>query len=113
MSVRSWGAGGRWSRSGAVPVLTGPVGELSVRYDKVLGRWVALHLDEHRAAIVLRTAPAPTGPWTAGMVVADGADHPGLYGGFLHPDSATLRFTMSRWDPYHVLLMECPEVVDG
>jgi hypothetical protein len=60
---------------------------------------------------VLRTAPGPTGPWTAGRVVADGADHPGLYGGFLHPDSAdsaVLRFTMSRWDPYHVLLMACP-----
>jgi len=59
------------------------------------------------------TAPAPTGPWTTGEVVADGAEHPGLYGGFLHPDSSVPWFTMSRWDPYHVLLMECREVVDG
>lgn len=108
--------GTRWSPSpsAAIPVLAGPVGELSVQYNTVLGRWVALHLDEHRAAIVLRTAPAPTGPWTSGRVIADGAEHPGLYGGYLHPDSAgsaTLRFTMSRWDPYHVLLMELP--LDG
>lgn len=108
------GAGWSPSAADAAPVMAGPVGELSVQYNEVLGRWVAMHLDEHRAAIVVRTAPAPVGPWTAGAVVADGADHPGLYGGFLHPDNgAVLRFTMSRWDPYHVLLMECREVVDG
>lgn len=101
--------GTRWSRSpsAAAPVMAGPVGELSVQYNDVLGQWVAMHLDEHRAAIVLRTAPEPTGPWTAGRVVADGAEFPGLYGGFLHPDNGSvLRFTMSRWDPYHVVLME-------
>jgi hypothetical protein len=93
----------------AVPVMSGPVGELSVQYNTVTRQWVALHLDEHRAAIVLRTAPAPTGPWTAGQAVADGVQHPGLYGAFLHPDSAgssVLHFAMSRWDPYHVRLME-------
>jgi hypothetical protein len=105
------GTGWSPSAADAVPVMAGPVGELSVQYNNALSQWVALHLDEHRRAIVLRTAPLPTGPWTTGQVVADGAEFPGLYGGFLHPDSANspvLRFTMSRWDPYHVLLMELP-----
>lgn len=95
----------------AAPVLAGPVGELSVQYNTVTRQWVALHLDEHRAAIVLRTAPEPTGPWTVGEVVVSGAEHPGLYGAFLHPDSAdsaVLHFAMSCWDPYHVQLMELP-----
>jgi len=111
-----WTASG-WRRGAldrAIPVMTGQVGELSVQYNSVLGRWVALHLDESRAGIVLRTAPDPTGPWTGGRVVVDGADHPGLYGAFLHPDSATspvLHFAMSRWDPYHVELVRLPLAV--
>jgi hypothetical protein len=106
--------GGGWepgAAARAVPVLPGPVGELSVQYNTVTRQWVALHLDELRAAIVLRTAPRPTGPWSVGEVVVSGAQHPGLYGAFLHPDSAdssVLHFAMSRWDPYHVQLMELP-----
>lgn len=95
----------------AVPVMNGPVGELSVQYNTVTRQWIALYLDEHRAAIVLRTAPAPTGPWTDGQIVAAGTQHPGLYGAFLHPNSANssvVHFAMSRWDPYHVRLMELP-----
>ncbi|WP_245848795.1 DUF4185 domain-containing protein [Lentzea kentuckyensis] len=105
-----WTATG-W-RTGAVddslPVISGPVGELSVIYNSHLGRWVALHLDLGRRAIVLRTATAPTGPWTGGQVVAHDNDYPGLYGSYLHPDSANgpeLYFAMSQWTPYHVRLM--------
>jgi hypothetical protein len=104
--------GGRWeagTAARAVPVMAGPVGELSVQYNTVSRQWFALHLDELRAAIVLRTAPRPAGPWTVGEVVAAGTQHPGLYGAFLHPDSANrsvLYFAMSRWDPYHVQLMK-------
>ncbi|MEU3625196.1 hypothetical protein BS329_41490 [Amycolatopsis coloradensis] len=102
-----WTATGwRPDSSAAVPVLAGQTGEPSVQYNDFLGRWIALHLDESRYAIVLRTAPAPTGPWTGGQVVAAGTDHPGLYGAFLHPASnADLYFAMSEWDPYHVRLM--------
>ncbi|MET9429685.1 DUF4185 domain-containing protein [Streptomyces sp. NPDC003036] len=110
-----WTAAG-WrvgAQADAVPVMRGPVGELSVQYNTHLGAWLALHLDESSAAIVARTAPHPTGPWSEGRVVVDGRDHPGLYGGFLHPATtgAEVYFTMSRWDPYHVLLMRLP--VDG
>jgi len=111
-AYRYWtGAGWEAAADRAAPVMNGPVGELSVQYNTVTRQWVALYLDEHRAAIVLRTAPSPTGPWTGGQVVVDGARHPGLYGGFLHPDSAhspELHFAMSEWDPYHVQLMALP-----
>ncbi|MFI6100259.1 DUF4185 domain-containing protein [Lentzea sp. NPDC051213] len=104
-----WTASG-WSPVGdPIPVMSGQVGELSVQYNSFLGRWVAMHLDEGRAAIVLRTAPTPTGPWSGGQVVAHANDHPGLYGAYLHPDNhRDLYFAMSRWDPYHVELMRLP-----
>jgi hypothetical protein len=67
-----------------------------------------VHLDEIRAAIVLRTAPAPTGPWGFGRPLVSGADQPGLYGGYLHPwalDGSEIYFTISRWGPYTVYLV--------
>jgi hypothetical protein len=92
----------------AVPVLPGPVGELSVLHSVHFGLWLALHLDERRAAIMLRTAEQLTGPWADGQVVASGADYPGLYGGYLHPDSASgpdIYYAMSQWSPYNIYLM--------
>lgn len=102
-----WSATG-WSRSinQAIPIMTGAVGELSVQYNGYLRKWVALHLDVQRTAIVMRTAAELTGPWTGGEVIAHGRDHGGLYGSFQHPDSgADLYFAMSRWERYHVELM--------
>lgn len=92
----------------AEPVLTGPIGELSVAYDNYLSSWIALHLDEHRAAIVLRTAPQPDGPWSAGEPLVTGADYPALYGGYLHPwslDGPDLHYLISQWGPYNVFHM--------
>jgi D-arabinan endo alpha-(1,5)-arabinofuranosidase len=84
------------------------VAELSILYNVHFGQWIGLHHDEARAAIVLRTAERLTGPWTTGQVVVSGAEFPGLYGGFLHPDSAsgpTIYYAMSQWAPYNVYLM--------
>ncbi|OYO22015.1 hypothetical protein CGZ93_08815 [Enemella dayhoffiae] len=96
-------------RSGrAAPLLGGNVGELSVEYHAGLGRWLAVHLDESQAAILVRTAPEITGPWDDGHVLASGVDHPGLYGGFLHPwalEGDSIYWLMSQWDPYNVFLM--------
>jgi hypothetical protein len=92
----------------AKPVMAAPVAELSILYNTHFNRWIGLHHDEARAAIVLRTAEELTGPWTAGQVVVSGTDFPGLYGGFLHPDSAngpTIYYAMSQWAPYNVYLM--------
>ncbi len=92
----------------SIPVITGPVAELSVVRNTHLDRWLATFLDESRSAIVLRTAERLTGPWTNPVPIATGAEHPGLYGGFLHPDSAngdSIHWLMSRWSPYNVYLM--------
>ena len=101
------GTGWVGSPAAARPVMSAPVAELSVLYHRPSAQWMALTLDEHRAAIVLRTAPAPTGPWSRGEPVATGEQYPQLYGGHLHPCSADgdLYFTMSQWGPYNVRLM--------
>jgi hypothetical protein len=103
-------ADGEWVRDPyrATPVMSGPVGELSVEYNAHFGQWIALHLDEDRAAIVLRWAPELTGPWADGHVIVDGKDYPALYGGYLHPwanDGEDIYFTLSQWGPYNVKLM--------
>jgi hypothetical protein len=101
--------GGSWvpDPGAARPVMPAPVAELSVLFHRPSARWLAMTLDEHRAAIVLRSAPSPTGPWSDGEPVVTGRQYPGLYGGHLHPCSADgdLYFTMSQWGPYNVRLM--------
>ncbi|HEY4455509.1 MAG TPA: DUF4185 domain-containing protein [Pseudonocardiaceae bacterium] len=92
---------------GAAPVIPGPVGELSVRFNEFTNSWLAMHLDEHRAAIVLRSAPNVTGPWSEGTVIVDGSHYPALYGGYLHPWTTAdpvIYFTVSQWGPYNVSL---------
>jgi hypothetical protein len=111
-------AGDSWKprQSCAVPVIGGPVGELSVGYNAHLGRWLAVHLDERRAAIVLRTAQRLTGPWSDGEVLVSGRDYPALYGGYLHPwslDGKDIYFLMSQWGPYNVFLMKATLTPEG
>lgn len=99
--------GSSWARDpfDAAPVLPAPVAELSVQYNRYFEQWFAVHLDEHRAAIVLRTAPELVGPWSDGDVIVAGAQYPALYGGFQHPwaaDKPAVYFTMTQWGPYNV-----------
>ncbi|WP_026422754.1 DUF4185 domain-containing protein [Actinokineospora inagensis] len=105
-----WNGAGWYPREElrATPVLLGNVAELSVIYSVHFGQWLAVHLDEALAALVLRRADELTGPWSEPEVLATGRDYPGLYGGFLHPASAhgpVIHFTMSQWSPYNVYLM--------
>jgi len=60
-----------------------PDAKLSVHYHwpSAVGGGAA---DEHRAAIVLRTGPAPTGPWSKGELVVSGEQYPQLYDGRTH-----------------------------
>lgn len=102
------GPGWGRSASAAAPVIDGPVGELSVAYHRGVERWLAVTLDEPRAAIVLRSARELTGPWSEPQVLAAGSDYPGLYGGFIHPwhlDGDSLYWLLSQWGPYNVFLM--------
>ncbi len=91
----------------AAPIVAGPVGELSVRYDQTLASWEMMTMDESRGAIVVRLASQPTGPWGAPIPVATSHQYPSLYGGFLHPDSkgSDIYFTMTQYDRYNVSLM--------
>ena len=88
-----------------------PVGELSVRWNAYLGKWLMLSLNERRRAVVVRTADALTGPWGEERVVATAAEFPGLYAPYILPrpphSSAgpELFFTLSLWGPYNVYLM--------
>ncbi|SEE52453.1 DUF4185 domain-containing protein [Jiangella alba] len=89
----------------ATPVLDGPVAELSVRYDAERDLWITVYM--RGTDIVLRSAENPTGPWSAPQVIVSDADHPGPYGGFIHPWSSgdDLYFALSQWNPYNVYLM--------
>ena len=114
-AYRYWdGSGWTAPLADAVPVVAAPVGEMSVQYNEHLARWTMLHVlspdDSELRSIVLRTAPRPEGPWSAPQELATSREHPGLYGGFIHPWSAAsgdadIYFTMSVWEPYNVYLM--------
>jgi hypothetical protein len=109
LAYQYW-TGTAWQLGGgaiAAPIVAGPVGELSVRYDEILRSWEMMYLDESRGAIVLRLAPQPTGPWGTPIPVATSSQYPHLYGGFMNPDSrgADIYFTMTQYDRYNVSLM--------
>jgi hypothetical protein len=107
-----------WQPGGSAivaPIVVGPVGELSVRYDEHLQRWEMMTFDESRAAIVIRLAPQPAGPWGAPIPLATSREYPNLYGGFLHPDSngSDIYFTMTQYDSYNVAMMRAKLPADA
>lgn len=102
------GSGWVESESRATSVVPAPVGELSVAWNGYLERWVMMYLHERHEAIVVRTAPELTGPWTEPHLVTTAREHPQLYAPFIIPfdsNDPAIFFTMSRWDAYNVYLM--------
>lgn len=96
------------SEAAAAPLVKGPAGELSVAYNSFFHRWLMVSLDVGQNALVLRDAPALTGPWSRPTILVKGADYPTLYGGFidpLHNDGKDLYFTLSQWGLYNVFWM--------
>ena len=99
-----WAAG----EASAVPVIKGPVGELSVRWNSFYRQWLMTYLVDDTGEIVLRTAPAPTGPWSPAQVVTTTRDFPQAYAPYLTPrwnDGPDIWFTMSQFTTYRVALM--------
>ncbi|NEW58561.1 DUF4185 domain-containing protein [Nocardia cyriacigeorgica] len=102
---------GSWTPVGgaasATPVLNGPAGELSVRYDAEREVWQMSYLDTAKAAIVVREANSPQGVWSEGTPTVTVRDYPELYGGFIHPWSSgsDLYFNITTWSDYNVYLM--------
>lgn len=110
---------GAWvdSEDAAAPIIEGPVGESSVTYDPYIGQWILMHL--RFGAIVMRSAPALTGPWSAPVEVFHGdnpsnptTDESGIYlqlpyAPMVHPallreDGRVVYFLVSFWGTPHV-----------
>ncbi|NMO91110.1 DUF4185 domain-containing protein [Actinomycetospora sp. TBRC 11914] len=108
-AYRYWN-GSTWvaGEANATPVIKGPVGELSVRWSSYYKQWIMMYLVDDTGEIVLRTAPAPTGPWSAAQVVTTTKEFPKAYAPYLTPrwnDGPDLWFTMSQFTTYRVELM--------
>ena len=116
LSAYEYWDGKKWQADDqkAAPIAIGPAGEMTVGYDKYLDRYVMATLDEYRAAIVMREAPTPVGPWSGQRVLVQGGEgiqYAGLYAPFFNPASLSsgspdLYFNMSLWGPYNVFLMK-------
>ncbi|NMO92994.1 DUF4185 domain-containing protein [Actinomycetospora sp. TBRC 11914] len=107
-AYRYW-TGHGWSptEGDSVPVLRGPAGELSVRWNSYYRTWLMTTLVDPTGQIVLRTAPSPTGPWSAPQVVTTTRAHPEAYAPYLLPrwnDGPDIWFTMSQYRSYGVSL---------
>ncbi|MEU0502799.1 DUF4185 domain-containing protein [Nocardia sp. NPDC005998] len=102
---------GNWTPVGgfgsASPIVDGPAGELSVRFDAARNVWQMSYLDTAKMALVVRESNSPQGVWSDAAPTVRVTDYPELYGGFIHPWSSgsDLYFNMSTWSDYNVYLM--------
>jgi hypothetical protein len=91
----------------ATPVIPGPVGELSAQYNTYLKQYLVLYCNGAND-VVMRTAPAPQGPWGPEQLLVPSMQIPGgIYAPFLHPWSTgkDLYYNLSLWSAYNVMLM--------
>ncbi len=94
--TRYYAGGVQWSRNedDALALLCeGDVGELSARWNPFLSRWLLLFNSGNPRGILMHTAPAPWGPWSADPVMIFDPSQPGGnvcsgpgYGKFMHVD---------------------------
>lgn len=100
------GAKWREDAADAVPVIDGPVSELSLSYNDYLDQWVALYMVEG-AGVVMRTADELTGDWSRQRMLVDVDTVPDLYGAFVlpHNDGPHLYYVATTWSDYNVMLM--------
>ncbi|WP_299546324.1 DUF4185 domain-containing protein [uncultured Tateyamaria sp.] len=94
----------------AKAIVPAPAGELSVAWSDAHQSWLMMYLEPVERAVILRSAPTMTGPWSDAQIVAHADEYPGLYAPYIVPgldiDDAVY-FTMSRWKPvYNVFLMK-------
>jgi len=91
----------------ATVVIPGPVGEMSAQYNTYLKQFVVLYCNGI-GDVVMRTAPAPQGPWGPEQMLVSGTALPGgIYAPYLHPWSTgkELYYNLSLWSAYNVMLM--------
>ncbi len=91
----------------ATPVIPGPVGEMSAQFNNYLKQYLVLYCNGSHD-VVMRTAPAPQGPWGPEQMLVSSMQIPGgIYAPFLHPWSTgrELYYNLSLWSAYNVMLM--------
>jgi hypothetical protein len=91
----------------ATPVIPGPVGEMSAQYNTYLKQYLVLYGNGSND-VVMRTAPAPQGPWSPEQLLVPSMQIPGgIYAPYLHPWSTgkELYYNLSLWSAYNVMLM--------
>ncbi|MCV7298302.1 DUF4185 domain-containing protein [Mycobacterium barrassiae] len=94
--------------SAATPVIPGPVSEMSAQFNTYLKQYLVLY-GNGANDMVMRTAPAPQGPWSPERLVVPSMQFPGgIYAPFLHPWSTgkELYYNVSLWSAYNVMLMK-------
>ncbi len=92
----------------ATPVIPGPVSEMSAQYNTYLKQYLVLY-GNGANDVVMRTAPAPQGPWGPEQLIAPSSQIPGgIYAPYLHPWSTgkELYYNLSLWSAYNVMLMK-------
>jgi hypothetical protein len=102
---QSWVPG---NPAAATPVIPGPMGEMSAQYNTYLKQYLVLYCNGASNDVVMRTAPAPQGPWSPEQVLVSSMSMPGgIYAPFLHPWSTgrELYYNLSLWSAYNVMLM--------
>jgi hypothetical protein len=103
--------GNSWVRGdpgAATVVIPGPVSEMSGQFNTYLRQYLVLYTNGAND-VVMRTAPAPQGPWSPESVLVPSMQFPGgIYGPFLHPWSTgkELYYNLSLWSAYNVMLMK-------
>ncbi|OBJ38120.1 hypothetical protein A5630_00120 [Mycolicibacterium mucogenicum] len=87
------------------------VSEMSVQYNPTLGKYVTLYADQFNN-VVLRTADAPQGTWSAATVLMP-QQNGGIYAPMMQPWSPStlgtgtdLYWNLSLWSEYNVMLMK-------
>ena len=97
----------RGNPAAASVIIPGPLGEMSAQYNTYLKQYVALYCNGLND-VVMRTAPAPQGPWGPEAMLVNHSEFPGgIYAPFLHPWSTgkVLYYNLSLWSDYNVMLM--------
>jgi hypothetical protein len=86
------------------------VSEMSVQYNKQLGKYVVLYGDQFNN-IVIRTSDTPQGTWSTATTILN-QQNGGIYAPMMHPWSPStmgtgtdLYWNLSLWSEYNVMLM--------
>ncbi|WP_024801684.1 DUF4185 domain-containing protein [Nocardia sp. BMG51109] len=108
MDAYEYWDGGAWKPKdvNAAKPIVGDAGELSVMWNDYLGQYIMTTTDAQNS-VVMRTAPAPEGPWTPPRVLIDTRELPSAYAPMIYPyqTGSDLYFLVTQHQQYNVVLM--------